>query len=238
MRPSYIPYALGVIAIPLMLSACGGDNSETTIETAEYRITVLNISHNQPLSPPAIIMHDSDYSAWSIGDAASAGLERLAESGSPSAFMDEANGEISATTASASPIPPGDRAMVDISIDQNDELEITIVSMPVNTNDGFSGITGLSIGQLALGDTREMVLPIYDAGTEFNSETSDTVPGPASAPTGGDPGEGYNADRETRNQVTRHPGVVTQADGYADSTLNESHRFDSGVMKVLIERVL
>ncbi len=238
MRSSYIPYTLGVIAIPLILSACGGDNSEATTETAEYRITILNISHNQPLSPPAIIMHDSGYRAWSIGNAASAGLERLAESGSPSAFIEEASGEISASTASESPIPPGDSATVEISTDQNDELELTVVSMPVNTNDGFSGITGLIIGLLALGDTREMVLPIYDAGTEFNSETSDTIPGPASAPTGGDPGEGYNPDRESRDQVTRHPGVVTQTDGYADSTLNESHRFDNGVMKVLIERVL
>jgi hypothetical protein len=76
------------------------------------------------------------------------------------------------------------------------------------------------------------MLPAWDAGTEANSEASGTIPGPA------DGGEGYNATRDDLvNFVAIHRGVISADDGLNSSILDESHRFDNPVARVMIERI-
>ena len=103
--------------------------------------------------------------------------------------------------------------------------------MLVNTNDAFAGKGGIDLNALALGEQVTMNLPVYDAGTEGNNELAGTIPGPA------DGGEGFNAARDDVNVVSRHSGVVTNIDGYADSVLDESHRFDTPVARLTVRRV-
>jgi len=103
--------------------------------------------------------------------------------------------------------------------------------MLVNTNDAFTGLSGFSLAELEVGETIDKLVPIYDAGTEENTETAATMPGPAAN------GEGFNAARETRNMITGHGGVVTSSDGLASSALNESHKFDQGAQYLSITRV-
>jgi hypothetical protein len=103
--------------------------------------------------------------------------------------------------------------------------------MLVNTNDAFTGVNGISIGGLFPGESMTVYALVYDAGTELNSETAASIPGPA----GG--GEGFNAGRADRNFVAMHSGVVTVDDGLLTSTLNESHRFLTPVAKITIARV-
>ena len=224
-------FAIALVALPIVLSACGGDDDDPQPTLAEYRITITNTTHEQPLSPVAAILHDDDYRAWAIGSAASIGLEDLAESGSPTAFLNEADDAQDSTQADAV-LAPGDQISLEVSAVYRSDLAITLASMLVNTNDAFTGTTGLSVGHLARGESLSLLAPVYDAGTEANSETAASVPGPAAG------GEGFNATREARDQVTRHPGVVTQDDGYEASALSQAHRFDNGAMHVLIERSL
>ncbi len=225
-----LPTLMAAALMPFVLSACSGDKDGSTTP-GDYRITVINVSNNQPLSPVAVILHEDDYSAWSIGSPASDGLEMLAESGSPTDFMAEASTAFD-TEAGTGVIFAGEREVIEVSTTDISSLKLTIASMPINTNDAFTGVTGWDISALAVGESMMKVLPIYDAGTERNTESDNTIPGPA------DQGEGYNAARDDiADQVTRHPGVVTQADGYADSILTESHRFDNGVMRITVERV-
>ncbi len=206
---------------------------DTLIAAAQttYEITIVNATNGQPLSPPAVLLHNDDYAGWSIGTSASPGLEDLAESGSPDAFIAEAATALDSNSG-ATPVGPGSRVTLNVTAIWNPELQLTVASMLVNTNDAFSGTTGRQIGQLTVGDSIEFLAPIYDAGTEFNSETAATIPGPAAN------GEGFNAERETSDQVTRHPGVVTQNDGYAESVLTEAHKFDNGSMLVRVRRVI
>lgn len=243
MRFPHLPFLLTAAITPFVLSACSGDKDASAqpdpdpdpqASTISYRVTILNISHDQPLSPVALVLHDSNYSAWAIGDSATDGLEVLAEDGDPSAFLAEASNEITTATASAGvPIFPGESVVMTLSAAETEGLKLTVASMPINTNDAFSGVTGWDISQLAVGESMKKITPIYDAGTEKNTEAVGSIPGPA------DGGEGFNADRDDiTDQVTRHPGVVTQADGYAASALTESHSFDNGVMRVTIERTL
>ncbi len=210
--------------VPLLLLACGGDD-----EPATYTITVTNTTHNQPLSPPALMIFDGPTKAWDIGLAASNGLEVLAESGSPAEFIDEANGA-TANTMGDGIVTPGGSAVFELEVDKTNALTLTLATMLVNTNDAFTGVTAWNIGHLEVGDSLKTLAPIYDAGTEFNDELADYIPGPA----GG--GAGFGEERESVDQVTRHPGVVTKADGYTESALNESHKFDNGATLIVVER--
>lgn len=223
-----VTHLVGFALLPIILSACGGDD-DNDAPTAEFSVTVLNTTHNQPLSPVATILHSPGYLAWSIGEPASDGLEELAESGDPEAFLSEASDALGSVAADGI-TAPGENATLTLSARHAADLEITVATMLVNTNDAFAGTNGIRVGHLAVGETTSMRAPVYDAGTEANDETAATVPGPA----GG--GEGFNTARESRDQVTRHPGVVTQSDGYADSALDQSHRFDNGALLIRIER--
>ena len=71
----------------------------------------------------------------------------------------------------------------------------------------------------------------YDAGTEANSESSGTIPGPA------DGGEGFNSERNDSQIVSAHSGVVGQDDGLTQSVLNGNHKFDNPIMAITITRM-
>ena len=96
----------------------------------------------------------------------------------------------------------------------------------------FETVNSNKIGSLNKGESFSLHIPIWDAGTEANTEASGSMPGPA------DGGEGFNASRSgDANFVAIHQGVVTHADGLATSVLGESHRFDNPGVLLHVERV-
>lgn len=233
--------AATAMGLALALSACGGDDktdNEMDMDMPEpviasYEVTITNVTHGQPLSPPAVFLHSADVSSWATGESASAGLEVLAESGSPMDLL-TATSTLDSMAGDA-PIMPGTSASFTLSAelaeDGMSDIDLTVVTMLVNTNDAFTGVQNWSVGDLEVMDEYKRLAPIYDAGTEANSETAATIPGPA----GG--GEGYNAERMDSDKVAMHPGVVTMADGYSESALTQAHRFDNGAMVVTVKRV-
>lgn len=237
------PSHLGLLAIgglTLGLTACGGDDKTSNMDMdmpeptiASFEVTITNVTHAQPLSPPAVFLHTADITSWMTGSSASTGLEVLAESGSPAELLD-ATMSLDAMAGDA-PIMPGTSATFTVSAELADEgmsdIDLTVVTMLVNTNDAFTGVQNWSLGDWEVMDEQKRLAPIYDAGTEANSETAATIPGPA----GG--GEGYNEERMDSDKVSMHPGVVTMADGYAESTLTQAHKFDNGAMVVMVKRV-
>jgi len=110
--------------------------------------------------------------------------------------------------------------------------QLSVVAMLLPTNDGFLALNSLTVPTLP--GTYTYNLNAYDAGTEANTESADTVPGPAASGLA----EGFNADRDdVRNAVYVHPGVVTQDDGLNTSTLGGNQRWDNPIARVQIERV-
>jgi len=234
----YLSIGFSVCSL-VTLSACSDNDSSNVVDddlapeiiTQSYELTLSNLSSNQPLSPLAVAIHGSSYSAWSIGEASSLGLEHLAESGDGTIFLTEAtNAGAFTTAAGAGLILPGASETLGVETIVSDDLNLTVATMFVNTNDAFIGRQGLKLADLTLGEEMTFFLPIYDAGTEANSELAGTIPGPA------DGGEGFNAVRDDVNVVSRHPGVVTNEDGYADSILDSSHRFDAPGAKLVLKR--
>lgn len=199
---------------------------------ASYTMTVANLTNNQPLSPPAFVIHTDGYTVWKSANAASVGLEKLAESGDTSGLLDEAktSPDVWATGAGGSVIGPGNSASIDmVSELVSADLRVSFAAMLVNTNDAFTGVADASIKGLQIDESLTLYTVAYDAGTEANSETVDTIPGPAAG------GEGYNADM-VGGFISVHPGVVTAADGLAASVLDESHRWRNPVARLTVTR--
>ena len=207
----------------------GGDGHR---ETAIYRITVTNLTHNQPLSPPVVVLHQPGYHAWNAGEAASEALERLAEGGETDAFIDQASADtnVRATAAGSGPIGPGASGSVEVEVDRDSELRLSFAAMLVNTNDAFTGMTDVFVGDLEVDGRLMRQAPAYDAGTEANTETAGTIPGPAAG------GEGYNPARDDTGIVTVHSGVLTRDDGLAASALDESHRWINPAARLTVVR--
>jgi hypothetical protein len=192
-----------------------------------YLITLTNLTYAQPLSPIAVALH-GDAKMWQVGQSASVALEKLAEGGDNADFI-ALEGNM-ATTTSEGPVPPGASVTLDITTTEPSATYLTVATMLVNTNDAFSGLTGIDISTLTLNQEKSWRLNVYDAGTEQNNEAVGTIPGPA------DGGVGYDAMRNDIDLVSYHSGVVSKDDGLSSSVLTQAHRFDNPAVKLTITR--
>ena len=216
---------VAILCASLLLAACSDDDS---VAKVAYEVEVVNLTHDQPFSPLALRAHNAAFEAWKVGESASLGIEYIAEAGDNSVFLQTASSKNSATGTGI--IGPGETSVVDLNSKVTD-LYLTAVTMLVNTNDAFAGITGLDLNGMRIGDEKVVYLPVYDAGTEANSELAGTIPGPA------DGGAGFDAERDDVDFVAMHPGVVSRDDGYTESVLEGSHKFDGPAAKLTVKRI-
>lgn len=259
MKTSHSTYKLLTIAaLAFVLTACGSDDDPTptptptpmptpeptptpvTMVTYGYSVKVINLTNAQPMSPVAVVLHGDGYAPFMVGAPASVALETLAESGANADLLTEAdaNAAVMASASGAGVIGGG--AMESIAIETTmpegtmPAMELSLVTMLVNTNDAITGITGVDVSNLAMGDSMSMMLTSYDAGTEANTESADTIPGPAGA---GGAQEAFNAARDdVIDKVLAHPGAITYDDGLATSALNANHKWDNPVIRIMITR--
>ena len=223
----------------LFLSACSDSADvppapDPMEQRVTYGVTVTNLTANQPLSPPALVFHTAGYDAWELGAPASDGLEMLAEAGDVTGFLDEAMVDTSVvgTAEGTGIIGPGESDSIEFETELRSiaDLLVSFATMLVNTNDAFTGRTHIPIDDLAINQSMTLFTRSYDAGTEANSESAASVPGPA----GG--GEGFNPDRDDNDVIAVHPGVVTFDDGLLSSALDESHRWQHPVARIVLTR--
>jgi hypothetical protein len=107
--------------------------------------------------------------------------------------------------------------------------------MLVNSNDAFAALDAQDLSALPVGQSVAFDLPAYDSGTEANTETADTVPGPAAA---GGAQTGFDASRDdVADRVHAHAGIVSADDGLAGSALAAVHRWDNPVARLQVRRV-
>lgn len=227
-------------SVALIAAACDNDNNDGIAAppppVASFAVTVTNLTNGQPLSPVAVIAHQSGYSVFTVGTAATTGLETLAEGGDNSTLIAEADADaqVMASASGAAAIGPAGSETITIDVLQSDlpGLSVSVSTMLVNTNDAITGLNGASVADMMAGDSISWQTIAYDAGTEANTEAAAHIPGPA----GG--GEGFNAARDDlADRVAMHAGVVSQDDGFAVSDLTGQHRFDNPVAQVSIERI-
>ncbi len=237
---------LAPIALAGFLTACGGSSSTNGDPNAnpmpvptpdpvptpameyQYQVTVTNLTNFQPLSPLALVLHETGQ-IWQIGQSASTMLENLAESGDNSGVM---GADFVVSSASNDGILlPGMSAEVMIMTTDMMASHLSLATMLVNTNDAFTGLNAIDLSMMEVGGMMMFNPSVYDSGTEGNSEMAGTIPGPA------DGGEGLNAARDDVDFVAMHPGVVSADDGLSSSVLTGEHKFDNPAVSVKIVRM-
>jgi hypothetical protein len=221
-----------------MTSSEMASSSMAAMTERKYSVTVTNLTAGQPFSPLAYSVHYSGFSPFTIGMPATGGIEKIAESGATDDYISEAmaNPNVIVVDHAMGLTLPGESKILSLNVSVEmasaDQLLFSLVNMLGNTNDAFTGVNSVAIGKLAVGENLTLNALSYDAGTEMNTETQATIPGPA----GG--GEGFNAVRDDiADQVTMHPGAVTRDDGKMDSTLTQVHRWDNPTARITITRL-
>ena len=218
--------------------------------SAVYTVQITNLTYSQPFAPAAVILHEPGFNAFEEGEPASMGIEIMAEGGDPSMVITEAMDSTDFLDAQNSggilgPRSMGEELTLVVPELDADALRLTVTTMLVNTNDGFTGLNAANVSNMAIGDSKTFMTVTWDAGTEANTETAATMPGPAaSAAGGGGEAAGYDVARDDFADAVRlHQGVVTSAnandpsrEGLSTSVLTEAHRFDFPTSRVVITR--
>ena len=140
-----------------------------------YQVTVTNLTRGQVITPPVVILHNADYSLFSAGQPASAGLVALAEDGVSADLVAalEIDGNVGSFVAGDTPIMPAGSLTFEVETSGLYRF-VTVVGMLASTNDGFFAISSVELPIHSA--TVDAV--VYDAGSEANNESCDTIPGP------------------------------------------------------------
>lgn len=173
---------LAVIAALATLSVgvAAGRTDDSSSGGINYEVSVTNLMPGQILSPVILATHTRDNAhLFKLGQPASAELAAMAEDADTSGLLslwsdnDEVN-DVQVLTLNDGPIPPGQTVTGIVNVD-GAATRLSLASMLVSTNDGFISLNGLSL----LGAVeRSIRVPVYDSGTEANSESCDFIPGP------------------------------------------------------------
>jgi len=194
--------------------------------TRTYRVTVTNLSLDQPMSPFFAAVHSYDTPPlYTLGQPASDALALLAEGGDNSDVI-SMYGQMDSVLSSesvTSGLLMGGATMSFMVEARRGYNYLSLASMAVNTNDCFVAVNGQYIS-----DEASMVLPGLDSGTEENNELCTHVPGPACA------GVGAGVMRATDNAegfVHVHRGNQKIGD------LGPQYDWRNPMLSVSIERV-
>ena len=155
---------------------------EVTVRSTEFTVTITNVSTGAvatPLAPGVFAVHDADTApVFKVGEAASAGLELLAEDGTTGTLNTAltANNVVTAFgTVGTAGIGPAGTFVFEFNAAPGDRL--SFATMYVESNDLFfgpaeatTGVAGIELfpsGTAVDGDITSMIRP-YDAGTEVD----------------------------------------------------------------------
>jgi hypothetical protein len=199
-----------------------------------YQVTISNLTHGQPLSPAAVVVHADHVSLFDVGTAASEGIRQIAENGDPGYLVTQLTGRDGVADAQATTAPihriggPGASSLTFEVKARGRASRLSIATMLICTNDGF---TGLDAVRLPSG-FRPVTYRTngYDAGTEGNTELdADIVAGCFGiGPVAGGGGGGRTA---TNEPIAMHPGIL------GGGALTSAHQWREKVASVTIVRL-
>ena len=130
-------------------------------------------------------LHNSSAEFWAFGETASAGIERMAETGGTSTLTAEINARLSggavAVIRGSGASSPGSATIQQIDM-QTDYPLVTLVTMIAPSPDWFAGVSGLSLLDGGGEWIDELTVNLYpldagsDSGPYYTSANQDTQP--------------------------------------------------------------
>ena len=191
------------------------DSSTAAPAPGSITVTLTNTAEFQPMTPPVVILHnapniENGIRIFDVGQPAIMELIAIAENGNNQPMVELIGFQQDAGAVSASavafadpdnpgPLLPGASATVNLDVETSDQV-MTIVSMVVCTNDGFSGVESRAI-PTDDAPTDTFTAPIYDAGSETNVLMLNYWVPPCSAD-----GMSDNLSDDEAGSITAHPG--------------------------------
>lgn len=212
----------GTVLVAAMLAGATGAVAQ---DGAQYRVWVFNLTPGQPLTPPVVALHNARTSLVEPGQAASEGLQQVAENGNndPLVAALEADENVLGLATGTHPVLSGgvpgaaaqpSFASIDVTADGRAN-RISVVAMLICTNDGFAKVSDARLPR-EVGDSRVYFADAYDAGTEMNTEVfANMVPPcqPLVGVTGDAEGTGMTDPSLAEDGVvTPHPGIAGTGD--------------------------
>ncbi len=227
--------------LALGVAACGDDDDGEAANTAAstYEIMVTNLNDNQPFTPPVAATHAEENEFFAVGSAAPAEIQAIAENGNNEPALGAWLGAVQGAETPLAPSgTPGGEMFPDTATftitSEEGQGYLSLASMLICTNDGFTGTPGLALP--ASGESVTVMANAYDAGTENNTETlADMVPPcqDLSGVTSEAAGVGEsNPDLAEGGDIAVHPGIEGSADLTADA-----HGFTGPVLEITVTNV-
>ena len=211
-----------LVAVAIACATLAIEHRSTQAQTRTYQLTVRNITERQPISPPIVVVHDSNTVLLPSSAGRLDGLEEFAESGAQPNLMEslKARSGVKSVERFGGVIDPQTQQTI-ISVKAEPGDYISVLAMLMCTNDA------VAMGTAILSDVSSPAFGsgvVYDAGTEVNAESRRTVPCLD--------GEGVSnldtADGEGR--ITRHPGIAVIGD------LGAVFGWDRTVLEIVVDR--
>ena len=141
-----------------------------------FEVTITNGTAGQVITPPVIITHNHNVSLFRLGESAPDYLVALAEDGDASGLSGvDSHPDVSAITFSDGPVLPGHSVTLTIETTEAYPL-LSVAGMFASSNDAFISVNGEALDFNT--NSSKYLANVYDAGTEFNSESCDFIPGP------------------------------------------------------------
>jgi hypothetical protein len=147
-------------------------------EVPTYEVTITNLTYDQIISPPVVVLHDGRFRLFAAGQPAGPELAPLAEDGAtgPLVGLLGVSDGVAGYAVASGGILPGGSITVEVSGSAS-ARRISAVGMLVSTNDAFFGVAGAAVPNGRSGVTL-VDAPAYDAGSEANTESCVHIPGP------------------------------------------------------------
>lgn len=199
--------------------------------TKSYRITVENLTPargggaSQVLSPSLVLLHDGRADLFTVGQRANQSVIDVAEDaiGSTGIATYSGDGGVGFVGFLGSPILPGQTLSFEVSAPARFH-QLSLVSMLVNTNDGFTGLDAVQL----TGGSNVYLTQAYDAGSEVNDQLRANIPGPCC----GDTGRHGTGESEV---IRHHPGILPGVGDLVPETWGWPT--GSAVARITVERV-
>lgn len=168
---------LGVIGFAFSSLVERAEAAPTAAMSRTYEVTITNLTASQIISPPILVTHDDSARMFTPGAVASPELAALAEDGDNSglATLLGANAGTFDIATAAGGIAPGTSMTLTIEADSAHRW-FSMAGMLVTTNDAFVGIDSQTVDGML--ETGKFLVPVWDAGSEANSENGMYIPGP------------------------------------------------------------
>ena len=205
-------FTAGLLAALVPVAA--GAQSGSSGPEGTYLVTVENLTSGQPFTPPVAATHRGGTSVFAVGASASPGIQGVAENGDVPGLVAELGadakvGDIVVGDA-AGPVLPGQAVSFAITSERGHRF-VSLASMLICTNDGFTGVDRLRLPG-APGTSTVVEAGAYDAGTEVNTEDFDDLVPPCGPLTGVDSG---GAGTGMSNPALAQGGVIAPHGGIA-----------------------